>query len=95
MIKPTYSKSAVDDWGLTKAQFDAIFQMCYAESTTVDFRDEITDEINATKLAEYVAMTLDHDEWLDDETHPLWDIAAYVAETRSTIVTAYPLKNWR
>lgn len=30
---------------------------------------------NATTLAENVANDLDHPEWLDDETHVVWEIA--------------------
>lgn len=30
---------------------------------------------NATNLAENTAWAMDHDEWLDDETHEVWVIA--------------------
>lgn len=30
---------------------------------------------NATNLAENTAWTMGHDEWLDDETHPVWEVA--------------------
>jgi len=33
------------------------------------------EEANATQLAENVAHEMDHDEWLDDETHWIWDVA--------------------
>jgi hypothetical protein len=33
------------------------------------------DEANATQIAENVAHEMDHDEWLDDETHWIWDVA--------------------
>ena len=33
-------------------------------------------ELNATGLAEAAAWAFDHDEWLDDETHEVWEIAA-------------------
>jgi hypothetical protein len=37
-------------------------------------------EVNCTKLAENAASYLDHDEWLDDETHWIWDVAVDMAE---------------
>lgn len=36
--------------------------------------------VNLTRLAEEAAHALDHDEWLDDETHPVWDAAVAEAE---------------
>jgi hypothetical protein len=33
-------------------------------------------EINMTHLAESCANDLDHSEWLDDETHIIWDVAS-------------------
>ena len=33
------------------------------------------DEANATQIAENVAHEMDHDEWLDDETHWIWVVA--------------------
>lgn len=38
-----------------------------------------TGEVNATLLAELCADDLDHPEWLDDETHDIWDAACEVA----------------
>jgi len=32
-------------------------------------------ERNATHLAENAAVEFDHDEWLDDETHWVWEFA--------------------
>ena len=32
-------------------------------------------DATATSLAEAAAITLGHDEWLDDETHWIWDLA--------------------
>lgn len=37
-------------------------------------------EVNCTKLAEETAKHLDHDEWLDDCTHWIWDLALEVAD---------------
>lgn len=34
-----------------------------------------TNDINLTVLAEATAHELGHDEWLDDETHEVWDCA--------------------
>lgn len=34
--------------------------------------------VNSTLLAEAVADDLEHPEWLDDDTHELWDIVAEV-----------------
>jgi hypothetical protein len=39
-------------------------------------------EINMTALAEAAAHQFDHDEWLDDETHWVWD-AAFEASQRA------------
>lgn len=38
------------------------------------------NEINCTKLAEDTAHALDHDEWLDDDTHDVWDCAVEISE---------------
>ena len=78
---PTYQKNMKSDFDLTEGQFELIFSLCRGNAG--DLRDPQTDEVNATGLAEFVAHSLDHDEWLDDGAHPLWDIAAYVAEVRS------------
>ena len=40
-----------------------------------DCRDRLTDEVNHTALAERAADRFDHGEWLDDEQHPVWDLA--------------------
>lgn len=37
-------------------------------------------EVNCTKLAEEAAKYLDHDEWLDEETHWVWSLAVDVSE---------------
>lgn len=36
--------------------------------------------ISATELAEEVAYSLCHPEWLDQENHLVWDIAAKIVE---------------
>lgn len=37
-------------------------------------------EINLTTLAEDVAWTLCHSEWLDDPAHPVWEVVIEVAQ---------------
>ena len=37
------------------------------------------NRVTATELAEMAASALDHPEWLDDETHWVWEIAANFA----------------
>lgn len=36
--------------------------------------------VNLTTLAEEAANNLGHNEWLDDESHPVWDVAIEAAE---------------
>jgi hypothetical protein len=59
------------------------------ESTTIrrtmrslvsDCVDSDTNEVNRTQLAENTAHALNHDEWLDDSDHILWDFAIDIAE---------------
>lgn len=38
--------------------------------------------MNSTQLAESTAWDFNHDEWLDDETHEVWDIAFDVVGDR-------------
>ena len=38
------------------------------------------NEVQCTQLAEACAEALEHEEWLDDEQHPVWDVAVEVAE---------------
>lgn len=44
------------------------------------YHEKGTGEINATLLAESAAEHFNHREWLDDETHFVWDAAVEVAE---------------
>ncbi len=37
-------------------------------------------EVNMTRLAEMTAQELDHDEWLDDENHYVWEAAHEAAQ---------------
>jgi hypothetical protein len=39
-----------------------------------------TPGITATKLAEDTAIFFNHPEWLDQETHSIWDLAADIVE---------------
>lgn len=50
-------------------------------SLVSDCVDSLTGEINLTQLAENTAHELGHDEWLDDSTHIVWDLAADMAES--------------
>jgi hypothetical protein len=38
-------------------------------------------EINCTRLAEETAQVMEHDEWLDDPDHIIWDVAVEVSES--------------
>jgi len=40
--------------------------------------DRSCNEVNYTLLAENTAHALDRDEWLDDETHWIWELAVDV-----------------
>lgn len=42
--------------------------------------DQSTGLANLTELAELAAHELDHDEWLDDELHEVWELAIEVAD---------------
>lgn len=39
--------------------------------------------VNLTALAEMAAKALGHDEWLDHEDHPVWDVAIEAAEAHA------------
>lgn len=73
-----YTKSMLTNYGLSKANYREIVATAH-EDACMGY-DSITGEYIAGIIAEAVAHDLDHDEWLDDETHPVWDIAADVAE---------------
>ena len=49
-----------------------------SDTDTFNVRED-NGEVNATKLAENIAWELNHDEWLDDETHEVWDVAMALA----------------
>jgi hypothetical protein len=42
-------------------------------------------EANMTEIAEAAAHELDHDEWLDDPDHEVWEIVAEIAEARGLL----------
>jgi len=63
MTKP--SRSTVKQWMLRHVQ----------SSEGGHLIDRRSGEINATLLAENAAHAFDHDEWLDDETHYVWELA--------------------
>lgn len=50
------------------------------------FVDEVTDEVNLTELAEATADEFDHDEWLDDEFHPVWEWAIEASDARGEVI---------
>lgn len=78
MRKPTYNQSMLSDYDLTQEQFNQIFAC--ANRVAPDYIDPFTGECNATLTAEYVAYELQHLEWPYTDSHPLFDICAYVAE---------------
>lgn len=43
-------------------------------------------EVNCTHLAENTAWALNRDEWLDDETHWIWDMAVGEASRAERLV---------
>ena len=65
------------DYGLKRKEFEQI--IATAKTHAWMSYDHDTGECDATGLAENTAHALNHDEWLDEQTHPLWDIAADVA----------------
>lgn len=52
----------------------------YMQKEAQHVEDRRTGEVNTTQLAENAAHEFDHDEWLDDETHWVWDLAVDVVE---------------
>ncbi len=51
-----------------------------------DCVDHSCNEVNATQLAENTAHELDHDDWLDDSTHWIWDLSVDVALSHERIL---------
>lgn len=45
-----------------------------------DCIDNTCNEVNMTQLAENAAHHFDHDEWLDIETHWVWDLAFRISQ---------------
>lgn len=72
-----YTKQLLIDYKLTEREYVEIVASA-AERAWLGY-DRNTGLTSATTIAETVAHDLKHDEWLDDETHPVWDIAAEVA----------------
>ena len=52
----------------------------FMASVVADYVNEFL-EVNITLLAEDCAKAFDHDEWLDDPEHIVWDIACDTADT--------------
>lgn len=67
-----YTTQLKADYGLTATDFAEIVATANEDFWTCDDGDGY----NATVLAENVAHDLNHDEWLDDPTHPVWDVCA-------------------
>lgn len=72
-----YAVQLLTDYGLSREAYMEI--VAAAHQNACAGYDARTGEANATVIAETVAHELGHSEWLDDETHPLWDVAAGVA----------------
>jgi D-alanyl-D-alanine dipeptidase len=72
-----WTRQIWDDYGLRPSDFTEIIATA-AANAWVGY-DKITGEYDATKIAESVAQDLEHAEWLDDETHPVWEIALFTA----------------
>lgn len=68
-----WSSQIERDYGLSRANFAVIVRK--ARELAGEHVDHETGEVNTTALAEAVAYELEFDDWLDDETHPVWDIA--------------------
>ncbi len=65
---------------MTKAEKkNILFQMHRVIMKHVDHK---TDEANLTTLAEEVAHFFEHDEWLDDPDHEVWELAILAEEIR-------------
>jgi hypothetical protein len=64
----------------TKTQLESTMIRRTMHSLVSGCVDSDTREVNRTQLAENTAHALNHDEWLDDSDHILWDFAIDVAE---------------
>ena len=56
----------------------------YMKSVLSDYYDPQLLDINLTRLAEGTADHFNHDEWLDDESHWVWDLAVDAVEEIET-----------
>lgn len=70
-LEPTQAE--VRRWMRRELQYDV-------EESTAWLVDPTTNLANLTRLAEAAAERFDHDCWLDDETHWVWDLAIEAAE---------------
>jgi hypothetical protein len=68
----SYVPQMMVDYGLSKDMYDKIVE--YMAAHVREFVDGC-GEVSATVLAEWCADKLGHNEWLDEETHPVWDLA--------------------
>lgn len=76
-MKVRYSPTMRQDYNLREDDLRRI--IADGRARRADFRDEVTGEIDATLLAEAIAHDLGGSHWLDDDTHPVWDVAAELA----------------
>jgi hypothetical protein len=86
--KPEYTQSKESgyhknfkDWDISEDMYKKLKSYMFGEAKSMMGKD---GEVNATELAEnaaHDALDKDHDEWLDDETNPIWDIALEVSES--------------
>jgi hypothetical protein len=67
-----YVPQMMIDYGLSKDMYDKIVEFMAAHVR--EYLDGC-NEVNTTELAEDCAYHFKHDEWLDVETHPVWDLA--------------------
>lgn len=56
----------------------------WMKNNKYDYADDFIGG-NYTKIAEGCAIALNHDEWLDDKTHWIWDLAIEVLDQSETI----------
>ena len=53
----------------------------YVESIKQEHYDPALLDYNLTSLAKDAADHFGHDDWLDDESHPLWEIVSDVTQS--------------
>ncbi len=71
-----YQKQWQVDYGLSQTIWQQVVRI--AKRLLIEYVDD-NNEMNATGLAEAVANEYKEWSWLDDDTHPLWDLCADLA----------------